>query len=210
MEIWFDDISSLRDYDLEMEYCYITTPKRKRHLIDIPAADGDIDVMEGIGEPTYENRTVTALFKMLGNIKATRFRIINDLEGKTVQIVLPGDPNYCMVGRVHIAGVGISPGDELLIIIDCNPWRYARSMVSISSAASASETQHTWKNSGRRLAVPEITVESGDVTFIADGKTTSLSRGTHLVTALAIPGFSSRRVTARGGAFTVQYREAIL
>lgn len=210
MEIWFDNISSLRDYNLEMEYCYITTPKRKRNLIDVPAADGDIDVMEGIGEPTYENRTVTALFKMLGNIKATRYRIINNLEGKTVQIVLPGDPNHYMVGRVHVAGLGFSPGDELLIIIDCNPWRYARSMVSTSIAASASEGQHTWRNSGRRLAVPEITVESGDVTFVADGKTTVLGQGTHLVTALAIPGFSSRRVTARGGAFSVQYREAIL
>lgn len=210
MEMWFGGVSSLRHYGLEMEYCYITSAKRKRHLIDVPAADGDIDAMEGIGEPAYENRTVTALFKILADAEETRTRIINDLEGKTVEIVLPNDLLHYMVGRVNIAGAGLKIGDELLITIDCVPWRYARYEVMVSVAASEIEKQYTWWNQGRRLAVPEITVADADVTLTADGETKLLTMGTHLPSDLAIPGFGKRLVTASGGAFTVRYREAIL
>lgn len=210
MEMWLAGKSSLRHYSLEMQYCYITTAKRKRHLIDVPAADGDIDAMEGIGEPAYENRTVTALFKMLANAENTREQIINDLEGKTVEIVLPNDLQHYMIGRVHIAGVGVKIGDELLITVDCVPWRYARYEVVVSAAASESEKQHVWWNQGRRLAVPEITVVDTDVTLTADGETKLLAKGTHLSSDLAIPGFGKRIVTASGGTFTVRYREAIL
>lgn len=210
MEMWFGGVSSLRHYGLEMEYCYITSAKRKRHLIDVPAADGDIDAMEGIGEPAYENRTVTALFKMLANAERTREQIINDMEGKTVEIVLPNDLHHYMVGRIHIAGAGFGIGDDLLITIDCIPWRYARDLVVIPAEASVSEKQHVWWNSGRRLAVPEITVGDVDVTLTVNGETKRLTKGSHLLSDLAIPGFSRINVTASGGAFTVQYREAIL
>lgn len=210
MEMWFAGRSSLLHYRLEMQYCYITTAKQKRHLINVPAADGDIDAMEGIGEPAYENRTVTALFKMLADAEETRTRIINDLEGKTIEIVLPNDLNHYMIGRVHIAGAGSKISDELLVTVDCVPWRYDRNEVLIPVAASESEKQYVWWNRGRRLAVPEITVECADVTITVDGEVKQLVQGTHLSSALAIPGFGSLTVTASGGAFTVRYREAIL
>ena len=210
MEMWFAGRSSLTHYSLEMQYCYITTAKQKRHLIDVPAADGDIDAMEGIGEPTYETRTVTALFKMLTNADDTRTRIINDLEGKTIEIVLPNDLNHYMIGRVHIAGIGFKISDELRITVDCLPWRYARNEVIIPVASSQSKKKHEWWNRGRRLAVPEITVENSDVTFVVNGETIVLGQGAHLSSALAIPGYSKISATASGGAFTVRYREAIL
>lgn len=210
MEMWFAGFSSLMHYRLEMEYCYITTAKRKRHLIDVPAADGDIDAMEGIGEPTYETRTVTALFKMLADAEDTRTRIINDLEGKTVEIVLPNDLQHYMIGRVHVAGAGLKISDELLVTVDCLPWRYARNEIVIPVASSPGEKQHEWWNRGRRPAVPEITVEDADVTFVVNGVTIVLGHGTHLSSALAIPGYGNLSVTASGGAFTVRYREAIL
>lgn len=210
MEMWFAGRSSLRHYGLEMKYCHITTPKQKRHLIDVPAADGNVDAMEGIGEPAYENRTVTACFKMHMPAEDTRARIINDLEGRTVEIVLPNDLRHYMTGRVHIAGAGYRTGGELLVTADCLPWRYARDEVVIPAAASETEAQHVWWNQGRRLAVPEITVEDADVTFAVNGVTKLLAQGTHLLSELAIPGFSSITITAHGGAFTARYREAIL
>lgn len=210
MEMWFADLSSLAHYRLEMQYCYISTAKRKRHLVEIPAADGDFDAMEGIGEPAYETRTVTALFKMLANAEDTRTRIINDLEGKTVEIVLPNDLNHYMIGRVHIAGVGLKISDELLVTIECLPWRYARNEVVISVASSQNKIHHEWWNRGRRLVVPEITVENSDVTFVVNGETIVLGQGIHLSSVLAIPGFDKISVTANGGSFTVRYREAIL
>lgn len=210
MEMWFAGFSSLMHYCLEMQYCYITTAKQKRHLIDVPAADGDIDAMEGIGEPTYETRTVTALFKMLANAEDTRTRIINDLEGKTVEIVLPNDLNHYMIGRVHIAGVGLKISDKLLVTIECLPWRYARNEVVISVASSQNKIQHEWWNRGHRLVVPEITIEGPDAVFTVNGETIVLGQGTHLSSALAIPGYGKISLAASGGAFIVQYREAIL
>lgn len=210
MEMFFDGKSTLSHYGLQMKHCYITTPIRKRHLVDILAADGNVDIMDGIGEPVFENRTVTASFRMLLPAQDSRERIISDLEGRTVQIVLPDDLRYYMTGRVHIAGVGQHIGDELTITADCLPWRIALTETVHEIAASEEEKQYRWRNGGRRLAIPTITVGDTAAIITINGVTKVLPSGTHILSEFGIPGYGTAKVSAHGGAFTARYKEAIL
>lgn len=210
MEMGFDGKSSLSYYGLDLQYCYITTPKRKRSLVDVLAADGMIDAMKGF-EPTYENRTVTAEFKVIaGSMEDARNRLINELEGRTVKIILPDNPNYYMLGDIHISGAGCRPGSQVMITADCIPWRYSRIETVYHAAASAANVNHTLRNAGTRLAVPEITVDDDDVIITVNNEEKTLVAGVHLLPDLAIPGDGILVVTARGGSFTARYREAIL
>lgn len=209
MELWFDGKSSLTHFGLDLQNCYITAPKRKKHLIDVLCADGAIDAMQGF-EPTYENRTITASFKILGSGYETRDRILNELEGRTVPIVLPDDIRYYMIGEPHVSASGFRPGDPLTITAVCLPWRYARNETVYEVDASETDVQYRWRNAGKRYAVPEITVQSEDVILTIDGNEKTLVSGTYLLSELGIPGFSTIIITARGGAFTARYREAIL
>ena len=209
MEMGFDGKSSLSYYGLDLQHCYLTAAKRKRSLVDVLAADGSIDSMAGF-EPTYERRTLTAAFNIISHPEETRNRLINELEGRTVEIILPNNSNYYMIGDIHIAAAGNQVGALVQISADCLPWRYSRFDIIHRVASSENAAQYVWRNAGTRLAVPEITVESEVVVLTVNGEDFTLVKGVHLLPELAIPGSGEIIVTAVGGTFSAQYKEAIL
>lgn len=179
-------------------------------MVDVLAADGAIDALSGF-EPTYGNRTLTAGFTVTsGPVDVVRDRLIGDLEGCWVEIILPDNPNYCMTGLVHIAAAGSRPGASLTVTAECLPWRYARQETVHWIPASDVNAQHIWRNGGKRNAVPEILVGDVPVIITVGGAEQILVAGSYLMPSLSIPGGDTITVTARGGAFSVRYREAIL
>ncbi len=210
MEMWLDNKSTLSYYSLDLQSCMITTPRLKTYPYDIPGADGQLDLLKNMGPPRYEMRTVTAQFKICGgNVRQVIDRLINELEGRTVEIVLPNDSAHYMTGDVHISCAGYRPEDGVSITANCLPWRLSRQEVVISIPASEIDVSHTWFNKGRRDVVPELDVQE-EAKMTMDGIIYTLAPGTHLLSILSIPGGSSTTVTMRGGALTVRYREAIL
>lgn len=207
----FDRKSAMAYWGLHLLSCYITTARKKKYLLDILGSDGAVDALEGMGQPTFENRTITASFQAIdSHPQDTVDRLLNDLEGRTVQIVLPDKPNYYMTGTIHVCCAGYRPGADITITADCMPWRYAIQAVKHTIPASETDVQYTWRNSGTRLAVPEITVAGDDVNIIIDGVAKTLAMGSHLVPDLAIPGHGTITVLVSGGEMNVKYREAIL
>lgn len=210
MEMWFDNKSSLAYYCLDLQSCTITPPVRKRNLYSVPGSDGEIDLLKGMGPPRYEPRTVRATFKLCGaNPSQDVDRLVNDLEGRTVSIVLPNDTAHYMMGDIHISSGSICAGGQVVVIATCMPWRFLQQETVIEIAASGEDVLHTWYNNGTRDAVPKITVNSAiDVTL--NGIVTNYQPGTYLMTDLTISGHDSVSVTIRGGSLTVRYKEAVL
>lgn len=210
MEMFFDGKSSLTHFGLDLRECCVSPPVRKRFSIDVPGADGTIDLMRGMGSPLYENRTVTASFVAAdANVRAAVDRLLAELEGQTVPIVLPDDADHYMTGEAHISGAGCQPGAKVTITVTCGPWRYAAEEVVHQIPASDDEVKYTWANTGTREAVPEVTVED-ELRIVLGDTSMALSAGTYLLTVLTIPGRGSITVTVSGGAATVRYREAVL
>lgn len=116
-------------YDLDLLYCTLSTPVRKRDLIDIPLADGRVDLLRNLGEPRYESRTLRAEFRALGDVRSTLDRLFAELEGTSQEIVLPLDPDHYVIGDVHISSAGYFPGADIVITATCDPWRYSTNRV---------------------------------------------------------------------------------
>lgn len=210
MDMLFNGKSALAYFGLDLQDCYITPPARKQYIIDIPGADGAIDLMQGMGPARYSPRTITATFSIsAADARTAVDRILADLEGRTVPVVLPDDPTHYMTGTVHMSGAGYRTGDSVQLVITCAPWRYAMAEVVHSIPASESDVTYTWENSGTREAVPEVTAEA-DVRIVFGAASMAISAGTYLLTALTIAGKGSITVSVSGGAMTVRYREAIL
>ena len=210
MEIIFDGRSSLKHYGLILKSYTLTSPVRKRYLYSVPGGDGDVDLMKGLGPARYENRTLRAEFTIsASNPKQTVDKLLNELEGATVPIILPDDPSVYLEGDIHISAASVRQGGALVILATCLPWRYRCQDTVIDVHACEADTVHTWYNEGKRDAVPELTVL--DTAYITvGGSTLQFDPGTHITTALAIPGRSAISVTIRGGALTARYKEAIL
>lgn len=81
-------------------------PAPKTYSQDIPGADGALDLTEATtGEVKYSNRPIeTKYLKMipLEQQAAFKSRLMHDLHGKKLQVILDEDPNYYYYGRVSV------------------------------------------------------------------------------------------------------------
>lgn len=210
MDMIINGRSCLGYYGLTLEDCYLSAPKRKRMLLNIPGADGEIDLLEGWGEAVWESRTVTARFRCGTDPGLTMRRLLADLEGKTVPIILPGIPDRYITGMVHISAGSVFRASEVLITAECDPWLYTRAEQNITVPASEADQGRTLHNRGTRRVVPELTVSGADAVITVAGEELTFPAGTHTDGRLSIPGGKALTLAIRGGGVTIRYREAVL
>lgn len=105
------------------------TPDAKVNIVEIPGADGVLDLTEAnSGEVKFTNRTITLTFSAMVEIdEQERFKakIRNALHGKVVTIVPDDDPDWYYRGRCNVSFMNIKPWKlQCLIVVDADP--YAR------------------------------------------------------------------------------------
>ena len=81
-------------------------PSLKRKILDIPGADGSIDLSESLtGYPVYENREGSLEFIVMNGYKEwyqTYSDIMDYLHGRTMRAILEDDKEYFYEGRFTI------------------------------------------------------------------------------------------------------------
>lgn len=210
MDMYINKRSLLQHYGLSLESCYLTPAVRKRQFYAVPGADGQEDLLKGMGPPSYEVRTLRATFKLThADPKRALDRLINDIEGETLPFNPPGDLEHYMIGDFHITSAAAVPGGQVVITATCEPWRYADPDKELPIPASAENRVHEWSNWGRRSAVPTLKV-NGEICITDKGVETVYPPGTYVMPDLLIPAYDYITVTIRGGPATVTYKEAIL
>ena len=84
----------------------VTAPQPKTHYVDIPGADGALDLSEMLtGKVQYKNRKIEMEFVSVAGREewsATFSDILNNLHGKLVEIRLDDDPMHIYTGRVTV------------------------------------------------------------------------------------------------------------
>lgn len=106
----FGDIHSFRDLDLILSSVEIPPAKPKENFVDIPGADGSIDMTEALGEVKYSDRTgakFTFYMNPAGDLsedawEAKKKEISNSLNGLRCNITLDKDPDYYWQGRCTV------------------------------------------------------------------------------------------------------------
>lgn len=89
------------------EFPVVSPPKHKKKLVNIPGADGSLDLSEVLtGKPQYELRDITCEFTMMGHRERWPLlysEILNHLHGKNLKITLDNDPTYHYMGRAEVS-----------------------------------------------------------------------------------------------------------
>ena len=101
----FNDIHSYYDLNLILSQCSISPAIPKTNYIEIPGADGSIDVSEALGEIKYKDRTGKLVFSVLPSedFEEKKSEISNLLNGKHFdRIILDKDPDFYYQGRCSI------------------------------------------------------------------------------------------------------------
>jgi hypothetical protein len=122
----FGGVHSFYDLNLIQQLVDEQPAEPKLNLIDIPGADGSVDMSElPGGRLVYKDRTLTWTFALYPgeNWDAKHRQVSNALNGKRCRITLDTNPDYYYDGRVAVKKYN---KDKLLrqITVEaiCNPW----------------------------------------------------------------------------------------
>ena len=109
----------------------VSTPKIKARYVDIPGADGALDLTEALcGRPTYEMRTIEVKLVFTGDRRDWQQKyedVLTWLHGKTMEITLDSDREHYFKGRCEVDAYASTVAEgEMVIRCKVQPYRYSR------------------------------------------------------------------------------------
>ena len=130
--VTFGDKNTWDDYHLiPLTRPVFNPPTQKTNLIDIPGADGSLDLSNALtGYPVYDNRQGSMEFAVDNDFKEWTVAfsdILNHVHGRTLDVFLEDDPNFIYKGRFAV-NVWKSDKDRSSIVIDyvVNPYKVSK------------------------------------------------------------------------------------
>ncbi len=116
----------------------IDTPKPKKFMVDIPGADGSLDMTDYFGGVKYDSRKLTFIFtfpqrgKQLLQVYSD---FLNAVHGKHFDsIILDDDREFHYVGRVTVGNLAKSALSKVTVECECDPYKYsnARNVITLN------------------------------------------------------------------------------
>ena len=110
----------------------ISPPEPKTEYVDLPGADGHLDLTEALtGEVVFNPRNISMVFRVVqGNEEwpSVYSDILDFLHGRKVKIVMDDNPDYYYVGRVTVEGWDSSSNhSEIKLKAIVEPYKMERS-----------------------------------------------------------------------------------
>lgn len=210
--VTFGELHSFDDFNLLLSSKTIGVSPVKSVVVDIPGADGRIDLTDYFGEPRYDNRTLEFSFKSIAPMRDfidLFSNLNNNIHGKHLRIVLDDDPDFYYIGRCSLSSWK-SNGRifEITISCDCEPYKYKLYKTVRTNTVSAGEVV-TYTNS-RKSVVPKIT-SSAAVNFTFDDATYSItSAGTYTFPDLVFKQGANQITFGGTATVTLEYQEGEL
>ena len=91
----------------------VVPPTQKTKYLDIPGANGSIDLSESLtGYPVFNNREGEWSFYVLNGFGEWQDRfssIMTSIQGKKLKVILEDDPEYYYEGRFHVSSWDSEP-----------------------------------------------------------------------------------------------------
>lgn len=215
--ITFGNVHSYYDLGLILSSVYIPPASPKTNYVDIPGADGSVDLTEALGEVKYSDRTgakFTFSMNPAGDLseeawEAKKKEVSNLLNGRRLHIVLDKDPGYFWDGR---CAVNDHTSDKKLrkIVVGArlSPYKWKNDITKITVALTSTKKEVLLFNA-RKTVCPTITCTgSANVTF--SGGQFTLNAGTHKILDFQLHEGQTAVSVSGTGNIVFEYREGDL
>lgn len=203
--------------------CVLTKAAQVQTFVPVPGRAAPLDLSTYLtdGQPYYDNATLEAVLESSeGDRLERKIRIdlmVNYLDGQTLRIYLPDDPDHYLLGRVQVfPEYNDLAHCAVRVSAVCDPWLYAAAETVVSLEATATEQTATLYNYGRLAVVPSLVI-TGEVRIGYGTSSWALSAGEYILPELYLTpgkGLGQRgehEITYSGsGSVTITYREAVL
>lgn len=157
--VTFGDFHSWDDFSLILNSKSIGSPEAKTTTVEIPGADGVLDISEYFGEVKYKNRKLSFDFSTIvpKNEFLNLFSVIqNSIHGKRIRIILDDDPDFYYLGRISVSDWKTDKSiGKITIDCDCEPYKYRMNKTVIS--VNVTDTATVLLPNLRKRAIPTFT-----------------------------------------------------
>lgn len=175
----FGNIHSYYDLNLVLSEVSIPPATAKTNFVDIPGADGSVDLTEALGEVKYNDRECRFAFTVFPyeDFEVKKREVSNLLNGRRVKIIVDKDPDYYWDGRCSIDEY-MSDKNLHKIVVGAvvAPYKLKHDVTKVVVNAGT-EVAKTLQNS-RKTVIPTITC-AAETTIIFNGNTFTFNAGTH-------------------------------
>jgi len=222
VSVRFGDKDSYKDYGLVATSKLVVNPPYPIfEFLEVPGKNGQIDMSDVLtGEIIYSNRVGDFDFVVsYGNFEETYLKVLNELHGKKMMIVLSEDPRFYYEGRISINNVKTDKNyNYLSISYNLHPFKFYFSEEglaeeSINVVATGTDKAVVIKGESKNVIVPTIDVtEIGDTGFGVrfDGVSFSLSKGINRFVDIRMKGTSSTLIFYGKGRASIRYKRGII
>lgn len=212
--IRFGAYHSYDDFHLILGKKEMGSPTVKTQKIDIPGADGSLDLTDFFGEPKYED--VTHRFDFSTILPQAQFitlftTIKNAIHGRKMRVILDDDPLFFWIGRCHVSNFTSDKGiGTITVECDCEPYKYKKDLTVIAQAVSG--TYAITLTNGRKHAVPEVQIytEAGSIRIEHQGNVWDLGTGVYTLPELTLTEGANLVTVTGTGTVTFSWQEGEL
>lgn len=213
--ITFDDIHTFEDLNLILSVCPDMPPaKAKTNYIDIPGADGSIDLTEVHGEVKFSDRENKYTFTMMPNDSSTWEEKMTEvsglLNGKRCKVILDKDEDYYWDARVSVDDFSSDKTlHQIVIAVKAFPYKYKQFVTKRTFGLTGTPTTVNLSN-GRKSVCPVIECTNDNTIVTFGAATVNLSAGKHEILDFQLKQGSNNVTVSGSGTVTFTYQEGEL
>lgn len=223
------DKYTFNDWGLKLSSMTIEFPETKKNLVNIPGADGSIDLTEALGDVAYKNRQLEFVFDALGayeNWHVLCTDIADYLHGRTMKIILDTDPYYYYLGRLDLETEKTDDTiHEIVLSGEVDPYKYElqssmedwlwgpfnfRTGIIRNYKNLNVNGSRTVNIIGRRKPIVPTIISDADMTVAFNGKTYRVRAGEQKIYRILIREGNNYLTFSGKGTISIDYRGGIL
>lgn len=207
--IIFDGIDS-STWGLKLVSMYLPLPAPKSNYVDVPGADGALDMTDFFGATKYSNREgVQFIFDFTGGYMEWQEMIgavARQLHGKKCRVVVGHDPAHYYACRLSLDP---QKSNEIYgtvtITGTADPYKY-KLQQTVKSFDVSGSLEVTLPNLCRPV-VPEITTDA-PMQIVYAGQTLNISPGTMRIPEIVLEAGDNAVILSGAGSISFTYQEA--
>jgi phage-related protein len=212
--ITINDIHTFYDLNLILSASEIPPAEPKTTYIDIPGADGSLDLTEANGEVKYSDRDLKFTFTIIPDATTTfeeqRTEVVNAFNGKMCKVILDRDEDFYYQGRCSVDEYSAEKNlHQITLTIKAKPYKYKLNITKREFVLTQTPTTYTLANA-RKSVVPSITCTNDNTVITFNSGTYNLSAGKHKILDILLVDGNNYVTVSGNGTVTFEYQEGEL
>lgn len=204
----FNDIHSYKDLNLVLAPFQMPPAEPKTTFVDVPGADGSLDMTEALGEVKYKDRTGSMTFSVLpqDDFEVKKTEVSNLLNGLQCKITFDKDPEFFYLGRLSVSDYKANKMlRQITIDFRVQPYKYKNDVTKVVVEGSKSIVLIN----NRMSVVPTITTTANTTITFGDA-TLEMNAGTHKFLDVYLKQGENPITIESDGVVTITYQEGAL